>query len=168
MLAAAVVACFLGATSQNINKAIQSFRGVKRRFEIHLQSEELVFIDDYAHHPEEVKLTIEAAKKLYYNKKIMVVFQPHLFSRTADFATEFAESLTLADELILLEIYPAREKPIDGVTSQMLAEKCTIKNEVCSKEELISLLRKKDVEVLLTLGAGDISTMVEPIKDLYN
>ena len=168
VLAAAVVACFLGATSQNINKAIQSFRGVKRRFEIHLQSEELVFIDDYAHHPEEVKLTIEAAKKLYYNKKIMVVFQPHLFSRTADFATEFAESLSLADELILLEIYPAREKPIDGVTSQMLAEKCTIKNEVCSKEELISLLRKKDVEVLLTLGAGDISTMVEPIKDLYN
>lgn len=168
VLAAAAVACFLGATCENVNDAIRSFKGVKRRFEIHLQSDELVFIDDYAHHPEEVKLTIEVVKKLYADKKVMVVFQPHLFSRTADFAAEFAESLSLADELILLEIYPAREKPIDGVTSEMLAEKCTIKNEVCSKEELINVLKKKDVEVLLTLGAGDISTMVEPIKALYN
>ena len=98
----------------------------------------------------------------------MVVFQPHLFSRTKDFAEEFAESLSLADELILLEIYPAREPPIDGVTSEMLAEKCTIKNEVCSKKELINVLKKKDVEVLLTLGAGNISSMIEPIKALYN
>ena len=133
-----------------------------------MQSDELVFIDDYAHHPEEVKVTIEAVKKLYADKKVTVVFQPHLFSRTADFATEFAESLSLSDELILLEIYPAREKPINGVSSEMLAEKCTIKNEVCSKEELINVLKKKDVEVLLTLGAGDISSMVEPIKALYN
>ena len=87
----------------------------------------MVFIDDYAHHPKEVKVTIEAAKQLYEGKKIIVVFQPHLFSRTDDFSDEFAESLSLADELILLEIYPAREKSIDGVTSQMLAEKCTIK-----------------------------------------
>ena len=168
VLAAAAVACFLGATCKNVNDAIRSFKGVKRRFEIHLQSDELVFIDDYAHHPEEVKVTIEAVKKLYADKKVTVVFQPHLFSRTADFATEFAESLSLSDELILLEIYPAREKPINGVSSKMLAKRCTIKNEVCSKEELINVLKKKDVEVLLTLGAGDISTMVEPIKALYN
>ncbi|MEE2699856.1 MAG: UDP-N-acetylmuramate--L-alanine ligase [Bacteroidota bacterium] len=168
VLAATAVACFLGATCENVNSAIRSFKGIKRRFEIHLQSDNMVFIDDYAHHPEEVKVTIETVKKLYEGKKIMVVFQPHLFSRTADFAEEFAESLSLADELILLEIYPAREKPIDGVTSKMLAKKCTIKNEVCGKEELIKVLRKKDVEVLLTLGAGDISTMVEPIKALYN
>lgn len=168
VLAAVAVSCFLGATFENVNEAIRSFKGIKRRFEIHVQSERVVFIDDYAHHPEEVKLTIEAAKKLYAGKKIMVVFQPHLFSRTFDFAAEFAESLSLADELILLEIYPAREKPIDGVTSKMLAKKCTIKNEVCSKEELINVLKKKDIEVLLTLGAGDISTMVEPIKGLYN
>ena len=140
-MAATAVACFLGATCENVNSAIRSFKGIKRRFEIHLQSDNMVFIDDYAHHPEEVKVTIEAVKKLYEGKKIMVVFQPHLFSRTADFAEEFVESLSLADELILLEIYPAREKPIDGVTSKMLAKKCTIKNEVCGKEELIKVLK---------------------------
>ena len=168
VLAASAVACFLGATCDNVNNAISTFKGIKRRFEIHLHSNKMTFIDDYAHHPKEVKVTIQATKELYEGKKIMVVFQPHLFSRTQDFADEFAESLSLADELILLEIYPAREKPVDGVTSQMLAEKCTIKNEVCSKEQLISVLEKKDFEVLLTMGAGDISTMVNPIKALYN
>jgi UDP-N-acetylmuramate--alanine ligase len=113
-------------------------------------------------------VTIQAVKELYEGKKVMVIFQPHLFSRTQDFADEFAESLSLSDELILLEIYPAREKPIDGVTSKMLAEKCTIKNEVCSKEQLLSVLEKKDFEVLLTMGAGDISTLVQPIKEFYN
>ena len=168
VLAASAVACFLGATCENVNNAISTFKGIKRRFEIHLHSDKMTFIDDYAHHPKEVKVTIQATKELYEGKKIMVVFQPHLFSRTQDFADEFAESLSSADELILLEIYPAREKPINGVTSQMLAEKCTIKNEVCSKEQLISVLEKKDFEVLLTMGAGDISTMVQPIKALYN
>ncbi len=168
VLAASAVACFLGATCDNVEKAIGSFKGIKRRFEIHLHNDKMTFIDDYAHHPKEVKVTIQAVKELYEGKKVMVIFQPHLFSRTQDFADEFAESLSLSDELILLEIYPAREKPIDGVTSQMLAEKCTIKNEVCSKEQLLSVLEKKDFEVLLTMGAGDISTMVQPIKALYN
>ena len=168
VLAASAVACFLGATCDNVNNAISTFKGIKRRFEIHLHSDKMTFVDDYAHHPKEVKVTIQATKELYEGKKIMVVFQPHLFSRTQDFADEFAESLSLADELILLEIYPAREKPVDGVTSQMLAEKCSIKNEDCSKEQLISILEKKDFEVLLTMGAGDISTMVQPIKALYN
>ena len=168
VLAASAVACFLGATCDNVEKAIGSFKGIKRRFEIHLHNDKMTFIDDYAHHPKEVKVTIQAVKELYEGKKIMVIFQPHLFSRTQDFADEFAESLSLSDELILLEIYPAREKPIDGVTSQMLAEKCTIKNEVCSKEQLLSVLEKKDFEVLLTMGAGDISTMVQPIKEFYN
>jgi UDP-N-acetylmuramate--alanine ligase len=168
VLAASAVACLMGVSYDNVNNAISTFKGIKRRFEIHLQSERMTFIDDYAHHPKEVRMTIKAVKRLYKGKKIMVVFQPHLFSRTQDFADEFAESLSLADELILLEIYPAREKPIDGVTSTMLSQKCTIKNEVCSKEELISTLQNKDIEVLLTLGAGDISTLVEPIKALYN
>jgi UDP-N-acetylmuramate--alanine ligase len=168
VLAASAVACFLGATCDNVEKAIGSFKGIKRRFEIHLHNDKMTFIDDYAHHPKEVKVTIQAVKELYEGKKVMVIFQPHLFSRTQDFADEFAESLSLSDELILLEIYPAREKPIDGVTSQMLAEKCTIKNEVCSKEQLLSVLEKKDFEVLLTMGAGDISTMVQPIKEFYN
>ena len=168
VLAASAVACLMGVSYDNVNNAISTFKGIKRRFEIHLQSERMTFIDDYAHHPKEVRMTIKAVKRLYKGKKIMVVFQPHLFSRTQDFADEFAESLSLADELILLEIYPAREKPIDGVTSKMLSQKCTIKNEVCSKEELISTLQNKDIEVLLTLGAGDISTLVEPIKALYN
>ncbi len=168
VLAASAVACYLGATCEHVQKAISSFKGIKRRFEVHLQSEKITFIDDYAHHPEEVKVTIQATKQMYKGKKIMVVFQPHLFSRTQDFADEFSESLSLADELILLDIYPAREKPIDGVTSKILAEKCTIKTEVCSKEELISVLKNKDFDVLLTMGAGDISTMIEPIKELYN
>jgi len=168
VLAASAVACFLGATCENVEKAIGSFKGIKRRFEIHLHNDKMTFIDDYAHHPKEVKVTIQAVKELYEGKKVMVIFQPHLFSRTQDFADEFAESLSLSDELILLEIYPAREKPIDGVTSQMLAEKCTIKNEVCSKEQLLSVLEKKDFEVLLTMGAGDISTLVQPIKEFYN
>jgi len=168
VLAASAVACFLGATCDNVEKAIGSFKGIKRRFEIHLHNDKMTFIDDYAHHPEEVKVTIQAVKELYEGKKVMVIFQPHLFSRTQDFADEFAESLSLSDELILLEIYPAREKPIDGVTSQMLAEKCTIKNEVCSKEQILSVLEKKDFEVLLTMGAGDISTMIQPIKEFYN
>ena len=168
VLAASAVACFLGATCDNVEKAIGSFKGIKRRFEIHLHNDKMTFIDDYAHHPKEVKVTIQAVKELYEGKKVMVIFQPHLFSRTQDFADEFAESLSLSDELILLEIYPAREKPIDGVTSQMLAEKCTIKNEVCSKEQLLSVLEKKDFEVLLTMGAGDISTLVQPIKEFYN
>jgi UDP-N-acetylmuramate--alanine ligase len=168
VLAASAVACFLGATCDNVEKAIGSFKGIKRRFEIHLHNDKMTFIDDYAHHPKEVKVTIQAVKELYEGKKVMVIFQPHLFSRTQDFADEFAESLSLSDELILLEIYPAREKPIDGVTSQMLADKCTIKNEVCSKEQLLSVLEKKDFEVLLTMGAGDISTMVQPIKEFYN
>ena len=168
VLAASAVACFLGVTCDNVEKAIGSFKGIKRRFEIHLHNDKMIFIDDYAHHPKEVKVTIQAVKELYEGKKVMVIFQPHLFSRTQDFADEFAESLSLSDELILLEIYPAREKPIDGVTSKMLAEKCTIKNEVCSKEQLLSVLEKKDFEVLLTMGAGDISTLVQPIKEFYN
>ncbi len=168
VLAASAVACYLGATCENVKKAITTFKGIKRRFEVHIQTESISFIDDYAHHPEEVKVTIESVKKLYKNKKVTVVFQPHLFSRTQDFADEFAKSLSIADELVLLEIYPARENPIDGVTSKMLADKCSIKSEVCTKEILIEVLKNKEVEVLLTLGAGDINTMVTPIKELYN
>jgi UDP-N-acetylmuramate--alanine ligase len=168
VLAASAVAYYLGATCEHVKKAITTFKGIKRRFEVHIQTESITFIDDYAHHPEEVKVTIESVKKLHKDKKVTVVFQPHLFSRTQDFADEFAKSLSIADELVLLEIYPAREKPIDGVTSKMLADKCSIKSEVCTKEILIEVLKNKEVEVLLTLGAGDINTMVTPIKELYN
>ena len=139
---------------------------MKRRFEYHIKTNNLVYIDDYAHHPEELRACISAVKEMYPSKKIMGVFQPHLFTRTRDFVNEFARSLELLDELILLDIYPAREKPIEGVTSEMLLEKIRIKNKkLVSKKELVKEIKEREVEVLITLGAGDIDTLVEPIKN---
>jgi len=165
-IAAAAVACEMGISEEHIRTALQTFKGVKRRFDYHIKTKELVFIDDYAHHPEELKATINSAKQMYPGKKITGIFQPHLFSRTRDFADDFARSLDLLDECILMEIYPARELPIEGVTSQMLLEKMLSKNKmVCSKENLVDEIAKKNIEVLLTMGAGDIDTFVEPIKN---
>ena len=167
-LAATIVASNLGANANEIKHAVETFSGVKRRFEYHA-SGKYIYIDDYAHHPEEINLTIETSKALYPNKNITVVFQPHLYSRTRDFNDEFAQSLSLADELILLDIYPAREQPIDGVSSENLLEKIphSHKNKV-SKENLVEMLTHPKREVLLTLGAGDIDQFVEPLKYHYN
>lgn len=164
-VAAVAVAQQMNVFSGNIKNALATFRGVKRRFEYHIRTEKLVYIDDYAHHPEELRACISAVKEMYPAKRVTGIFQPHLFTRTRDFANEFARSLELLDELILLDIYPAREKPIEGVTSAMLLEKVRTKSKkLVSKKELIKEMRDREVEVLITLGAGDIDSMIEPIK----
>lgn len=164
-VAATAVACEMGIPENHIRTALQTFKGVKRRFDYHIKTKDLVFIDDYAHHPEELKATISSARQMYPGKKITGIFQPHLFSRTRDFADEFARSLDLLDECILMEIYPARELPVEGVTSQMLLDKMQLKNKmVCSKENIVEEIAQRNIEVLLTMGAGDIDTFVEPIR----
>lgn len=167
-IAAIAMATLLNIGEDAIRKAMESFRGVKRRFEYHIKTEDLIFIDDYGHHPEELRFTIESIKKMFPEKKITGIFQPHLYSRTKDLADEFAESLSLLDKLILLDIYPAREKPIPGVSSEMVINKVTTSEKhLCMKENLISLMEKLPLpEVLVTMGAGDIDMYVEPIKQL--
>ena len=163
-VAASAAALFAGIKPEKIKAALESFKGVRRRFEYIIKSEKLVFIDDYAHHPEELKACITAVKELYPNKRITGVFQPHLYSRTRDFADGFAESLDLLDECILLDIYPAREVPIEGVSSNMLLQKMKNSNKkLIQKESLIQELKNMKPEVLLTLGAGDIDKLVQPI-----
>lgn len=167
-IAAYVVAKQLKLDKTSVVQALESYRGVKRRFEYHMKSPKLVYIDDYAHHPEELKVCISSVKELYPHKKIPGVFQPHLFSRTRDFLDEFATSLSLLDNLILLDIYPARELPIPGITSQLLLDKTRCKNKkLVQKEELLSYVTENDFEVFLTLGAGDIDVFVEPIANYF-
>ena len=168
-IAAAAAAVYLGLSCEDIARGLSDFKGINRRFDVHINSKNLVYVDDYAHHPKEVSSTINAAKQLFPKREITVVFQPHLFSRTKDFAHDFAESLSLANQLILLDIYPARELPIKGVNAKMLLDLCiNPKKETCSKEELLKVLEQEELDVLLTLGAGDIDTLVEPIKHLLN
>lgn len=165
-LAAATVALHAGINEQKIREALESYRGVKRRFEYIIKTPQQVFIDDYAHHPNELKECIGAARNLYPGKKITGVFQPHLYSRTRDFAEEFARSLDLLDRVILLDIYPAREKPIPGITSESILEKMKNTNRtLVSKKDLPELIKKEKPEVLLSLGAGDIDQLVEPLKN---
>jgi UDP-N-acetylmuramate--alanine ligase len=164
-VAASAVALSMGVAEEQIKAALASFKGVRRRFDYHIKKEDLVFIDDYAHHPEELKATISSAKEMYPGKRITGVFQPHLFSRTRDFADDFAKSLDLLDECILMEVYPAREMPIEGVSSQLLLDKMSSKNKsICSKDTLVNEIARRRPEVLITMGAGDIDTFVEAIK----
>jgi len=164
-IAAVRVAHDLGIEDGKIKKAVDGFKGVKRRFEYIIKSEGLVFIDDYAHHPEELKALIQGAKGLFPLMKCTVIFQPHLFSRTRDLAYGFADSLDFADEVILLPIYPARELPMEGVTSTMIADRMNIDNKkIMSKEELLNGIKDREVELLITAGAGDIDALVMPIK----
>jgi len=168
-VAAAAAACYLGLSCEDVIQGVSTFEGIKRRFDVHINNKNLAYVDDYAHHPKEVSLTIIAAKQLFPDREITVIFQPHLFSRTQDFAHDFAESLSLANQLILLDIYPARELPIEGVNAKMLLNLCTNpRKETCSKKELLKVLAQEELDVLLTLGAGDIDTLVEPIKHLLN
>ena len=173
-IAAIAVASSLGIENEKIKAAVESFRGVKRRFEYIIKNDRLVFVDDYAHHPEELRALITGAKTLFRQKKCTVIFQPHLYSRTRDLADGFAEVLDLADEVILLPIYPARELPIAGVSSEMILERMKNDNkQVLEKEELMNwiandygaTLNKEFGEVLITAGAGDIDVLVEPIKN---
>tara|TARA_R110002072_G_scaffold149592_2_gene297499 strand:- start:1106 stop:2482 length:1377 start_codon:yes stop_codon:yes gene_type:complete len=163
-LAAIRIALEFDISTDKIKSAMASFLGVKRRFDVHVKTDEVVYIDDYAHHPEEVRALIESVKMLYPGKKITAIFQPHLFSRTRDFGDEFAKVLGLADELILLEIYPAREQPIEGIDAMWLSKKINKTNvPVCQKHQLINVLKNRELKVLLTIGAGDIDTMIDPI-----
>ncbi|MFV0312228.1 MAG: UDP-N-acetylmuramate--L-alanine ligase [Dysgonomonas sp.] len=156
-----------GATAEELRHGMATFMGAKRRFDFLLKTDKIVMIDDYAHHPEELAASITSVKELYPDRKLTGIFQPHLYTRTRDFASEFARSLSLLDELILLDIYPAREKPIEGVTSKIIFDKVTCPKTLCNKEELLPLLEnKKDLEVLLTVGAGDIDRLLGPIKDI--
>ncbi|QQR99314.1 MAG: UDP-N-acetylmuramate--L-alanine ligase [Sphingobacteriales bacterium] len=168
---AIAIALNIGISDNDIKQAIGTFKGVKRRFETHVKNDKYVYIDDYAHHPRELDATISAAKELYPDKKITVVFQPHLFSRTKDLAEEFATSLSKVDELILLDIYPAREKPIEGVTSKIIFDNVSLNNKyLLSKDDLIAFIdkNKNSIEVILTVGAGDIDTKITDIKRILN
>jgi UDP-N-acetylmuramate--alanine ligase len=172
VIAAIAAASSLGIENDKIKAAVESFRGVKRRFEYIIKTQHLVFIDDYAHHPEELRALINGAKTLFTERKCTVIFQPHLYSRTRDFADGFAEVLDMADEVILLPIYPARELPIEGVTSQVLLDKMKNKNKsIKTKEEVLDWIKndyagnidKEFGNILITAGAGDIDTVVEKI-----
>jgi UDP-N-acetylmuramate--alanine ligase len=155
----------LGVNADAVKSALESFKGVKRRFEYIVKNDQHIFIDDYAHHPEELRAAISSIKKLYPNKKLTAIFQPHLFTRTRDFADGFAETLDMVDELIMLDIYPARELPIEGVTSQMILGKMKLANKkLCGKQEAVELIKSEKPELILTVGAGDIDTLVQPIK----
>ncbi len=169
-IAAMALAQLSGVSNEEIKKAMATFRGVDRRFDFKIKNEKVVFLSDYAHHPEEIKQSILSMRALYTDKKLTAVFQPHLYTRTRDFYQEFADSLSLLDEVILTEIYPAREEPIPGISSELIynhlrpdMEKC-----ICKKENLIETLSKKDIEVLITLGAGDIDNYVPQICELLN
>jgi UDP-N-acetylmuramate--alanine ligase len=154
-----------GAPTAAIAKALLSFRGIKRRFSYQIKTKSLVFIDDYAHHPTEINAVHQAVSELYPGQKVLAIFQPHLFSRTKDFADDFAKSLSKFDEVILLDIYPARELPMIGVTSQWLLDKMTNPNKkLVAKTDLIPAILKSDVRIIVTIGAGDIGELVEPIK----
>lgn len=166
-VAAIAVARQLGISTENISAGIHSYEGVKRRFDYKLNTKDIVFIDDYAHHPEELRACISSVRELYPEKKLTGIFQPHLFSRTRDFVDGFAKSLSMLDSLILLDIYPAREEPIPGITSDLIFQKVTIKDKIlCTQEKVLEELKSRKMEVLLTLGAGDIDQLVEPVKQL--
>ena len=168
-IAATVVAKHLGIDEDTIKSALASFKGVKRRFEFIVKKNNLTYIDDYAHHPTEIEAFLKSLKAMYAGKKLTVVFQPHLFTRTRDFAEGFSESLSLADEVVLMDIYPAREEPIPGVTSDMLFKDITSKVKIrCGKADVMQKLEAMDFEVLATVGAGDIDTFVKPIREMLN
>ena len=169
-VAAMALAQIGGATNEEIKTAMPGFRGVDRRFDFKIKNDRTVFLSDYAHHPAEIRQSVTSVRMLYPDKKITAVFQPHLYTRTRDFYKDFADSLSLLDEVILLDIYPAREEAIPGVSSKLIydnlrpdMEKC-----MCSKKELLDVLSAKKIEVLITLGAGDIDNYVPQIYELLN
>lgn len=164
-LMALAMAKTYGTPTSCIAKALASFKGIQRRFSYQIKSDKLVYIDDYAHHPTEINAVHQAVRELYPNQKVLAVFQPHLFSRTKDFADDFAKSLSLFDEIILLDIYPARELPIEGITSGWLLSKIENPNKkLVSKPALIASILNSNAEIIVTIGAGDIGELVPNIK----
>jgi len=167
-LAAVAVAHQLGLAPEAIVKALSAYRGVERRFDVQVNNDKHIYIDDYAHHPEEIRAFLSSLKTLFPSKKITGIFQPHLFTRTRDFADGFARSLEMLDQLILMEIYPAREKPIPGISARMLLEKVNLKEKVLvSREQLLKVVRERDPELLVSMGAGDINQFVAPLKEWF-
>jgi UDP-N-acetylmuramate--alanine ligase len=164
-LMALAMAKTYGLPNEDIANALLTFKGIKRRFSYQIKTDGLVYIDDYAHHPTEINAVHQAVRELYPNQKVLAVFQPHLFSRTKDFADGFAESLSKFDEILLMEIYPARELPMEGITSTWLLEKITNPNKkLIQKSELITSILASDKKVIVTIGAGDIGEEVSKIK----
>jgi UDP-N-acetylmuramate--alanine ligase len=166
-VAASVAASLCKVPTHIIREALESFSGVKRRFEYIIKGKRVVYVDDYAHHPTEIEAFLKSMKSLYPGRKLTVIFQPHLFTRTRDFAEGFSKSLSLADELFLMDIYPARELPIKGVDSNMLLAGISTPVKIrCGKDDLMSRLNDISADVVVTVGAGDIDTFVEPIKEM--
>jgi len=168
-LMALAMAKTFGTPNEDIANALLSFKGIKRRFSYQIKTENLVYIDDYAHHPTEINAVHQAVRELYPDKKVLAVFQPHLFSRTKDFADDFAKSLSAFDEIILLDIYPAREQPMEGITSEWLLNKIENKNKkLVQKSDLITRILESDAQIIVTIGAGDIGELVPSIKKALN
>jgi UDP-N-acetylmuramate--alanine ligase len=164
-LMALAMAKTFGTSNEDIATALKSFKGIKRRFSYQIKESSLVYIDDYAHHPTEIDAVYQAVSELYPNQKVLAIFQPHLFSRTKDFASGFAKSLSKFDEVLLLDIYPARELPIEGITSSWLLDKMTNEHKkVVSKTDLIAQILKSEAKIIVTIGAGDIGELVPSIK----
>ena len=166
-VAAMAIAWLNGVKPEDLKKGMATFAGPRRRFDFHLKTDQVVLIDDYAHHPAELRQSILSVKELYAGRKVTGIFQPHLYTRTRDFAGDFAASLSLLDELILLDIYPAREEPIPGVSSRIIFDKVTIPSKtLCKKEELLDVVAAGKYEVVLMVGAGNIDRLVEPVKEI--
>lgn len=168
-VAAMALAWLNGVEVKEVKAAMATFRGARRRFDFHLKTDKVVLIDDYAHHPAEIKASILSVRELYPDRKITGIFQPHLYTRTRDFAADFATSLSLLDELILLDIYPAREEPIPGVSSEIIFNKVAIENKHLLKmSELIDFMSSKSYDIVLMLGAGNIERLIDPVKEVLN
>ena len=167
-LAAVAVSYQMGLAPEVIARALLEYQGVERRFDVQVQTPDRIYIDDYAHHPTEIRAFLTSMKDLFPHKRITGIFQPHLFTRTRDFADDFARSLEMLDELILMEIYPAREEPIPGVTAGMLLERVNLKEKVLvSQEQLLRVVKERNPELLVTMGAGDINQFVTPLKEWF-
>lgn len=169
-IAAMALAQLSGVTNDEIKAGMASFQGIERRFDFKIKTDKIVYLSDYAHHPEEIKQSILSMRALYKDKKITAIFQPHLYTRTRDFYLDFADSLSLLDEVILTDIYPARELPIEGVSSQLIYDHINpnIEKTLCKKEEVLDVLMNKNIEVLITLGAGDIENYASQICEILN
>lgn len=169
-IAAMALAQLSGVTNDEIKAGMASFQGIERRFDFKIKTDKIVYLSDYAHHPEEIKQSILSMRALYKDKKITAIFQPHLYTRTRDFYLDFADSLSLLDEVILTDIYPARELPIEGVSSQLIYDHLSpnIEKTLCKKEEVLNVLMNKNIEVLITLGAGDIENYASQICEILN
>ena len=167
-IAAMALAQIAGATAEEIRRGMASFSGVDRRFDFHIRTDRMVYLSDYAHHPEEIRRSLESIRELYRGRRIKAIFQPHLYTRTRDFYHEFADALSLVDDVCIVDIYPARELPISGVTSALIYDnlKPGIKRQMCSKEEILDVVRQGGFDVLVTLGAGDIENYVPQITEI--